>query len=230
MTSGIFQPGTRRDFVKTAAAGGVALALPTLLGSCKLGDGISTTTGGGLGTPLVFDFSKGDTAFLQFLYCYKQLEADLYAQAIAKFSTSGFTTAEQALLTEIHNHELVHRDTLKGILGAANDFTVSPLWSGTNFNDHASILSLAISFEDVSIGLHNGMPQHLLSATNIGILLELVSVEGRHSASLRDDDLPNTATFSPSSLDPSYAPSQVAGAIQPYLNDNLQFINAPTGI
>src|SRR5437588_211411 len=136
MTSGIFQPGSRRDFVKAAAVGGVALALPSLLESCKLGEGITTITGGGQGNPLVFDFNKGDTAFLQFTYCYKQLQADMYAQAMAKFSTSGFTSAEQALLTDIHAHHAVHRDTLKGVLGTANDFTISPLWSGTNFNDH----------------------------------------------------------------------------------------------
>ena len=61
-----------------------SLALPSLLESCKLGEGITTITGGGQGNPLVFDFNKGDTAFLQFTYCYKQLQADMYAQAMAK--------------------------------------------------------------------------------------------------------------------------------------------------
>jgi hypothetical protein len=226
----VFQPGSRRDFLKTAALTGAVVALPSLLSSCKLGEGVSTTTGGGFGNPLVFDFANGDSTILQFLYCFKQLQADMYAQIAAKFTAAGYTAAEQSLYTDLHNHSLVHRDTLKGVLGSSLDFTVSPLWSGTNFADRAGALTLAISFEDVSVGMYNGCVQRFVAAKSVALALELVTVEARHSAALRNLDLPNTGTFAPTSQDPAYTLSSVANAIQPYLNDRLQFVNAPTGI
>jgi TAT (twin-arginine translocation) pathway signal sequence. len=226
----VFQPGSRRDFLKAAALGGAVVALPSLLTSCKLGDGVGTVTSGGQGNPLVFDFANGDTAILQFLYCFKQLQADMYAQIAAKFTAAGYSATEQSLYTDLRNHSLVHRDTLKAVLGASFDFTISPLWSGTNFSDKSGALTLAISFEDVSVGMYNGCVQRFVAAKPVALALEIVTVEARHSSALRNLDLPNSGSFAPTSQDPAYPLSSVAGAIQPYLNDRLQFVNAPTGI
>jgi hypothetical protein len=226
----VFQPGSRRDFLKAAALGGAVVALPSLLTSCKIGDGIATTTGGGLGNPLTFDFANGDSTILQFLYCFKQLQTDMYAQIAAKFTAAGYSATEQSLYTDLHNHSLVHRDTLKAVLGTSFDFAISPLWSGTNFSDRAGALTLAISFEDVSVGMYNGCVQRLVTAKAVALALEIVTVEARHSAALRNVNLPNTGSFAPTSQDPAYPLSSVANAIQPYLNDRLQFVNAPTGI
>jgi hypothetical protein len=226
----VFQPGSRRDFLKAAALGGAVVALPSLLTSCKLGEGVNSTAGGGLGSPLVFDFAHGDSTIIQFLYCFKQLQADMYAQVAAKFTAGGYTTAEQALYTDLHNQSLVHRDTLKGVLGSSLDFTVSPLWTGTNFSDRAGVLTLAISFEDVAVGMYNGCVQRFVAASPIALALEIVTVEARHSAALRILDLPNSGNFTPASQDFAYTLSSVAGAIQPFLNDGLSFVNAPAGI
>jgi hypothetical protein len=226
----VFQPGSRRDFLKAAALGGAAVALPSFLTSCKIGDGLSASTGGGLGDPLVFDFANGDSTYLQFLYCFKQLQADMYAQIAAKFTTAGYSTTEQSLYTDLHNHSLVHRDTLKALLGTSFDFTAHPLWSGTNFADRSGVLNLTIGFEDVSVGMYNGCVQHFVAAAPFAIALEIVTVEARHSAALRNFDFPNAGTFAQTSQDPAYTLSSVAGAIQPYLNDRLIFANAPIGI
>lgn len=224
--------GSRRDFLKVAAAGGAAVALPALLSGCELGETVINNNAPS-GPALVFDFALGDPTRIKFLYCFKQLQADLYIRMAATLATSDFTAADQALVLEIRNHEVIHRDTLKAILGPANDFTITPKWGSTDFKKRNSSLSLAVQFEDVSVGMYNGILQHFISNANIAFALEMVSVEARHSAALRDNFNPKTGTtdgFSPSSADPAYAPSTVGSAIQQYLNDVLQFANAPTGI
>ena len=226
-----FPPGSRRDFLKAAAAVSAAVSLPTMLSSCKAGDKIVGTPGPS-GPPLTFDFSKGDTAYLQFVYAYKQVQTDLYVRAIAAFTGSDLTATEQALMIEIKNHETIQRDTLKAVLGA-DALAVTPTWGTLNFKQAADVVVTARKFEDVSIGLINGMLQHLFSPANIALLLEIQTVEARHSASLRDELVPKSGTstgYSPDTFDPAYPLSGVAAVLQPLVVETLQLTNAPSGL
>lgn len=228
----VFSPGSRRDFLKAAAVGGAAVALPSLLTSCKVGE-TTLGTSGPTGPALIIDFSTGDTAYLKFLSVFKQVQADLYVKAVAGFSTSDFSATQQALITDIKNHEVIHRDTIASVLGSANAVTVTPKWGSLNFKKAADIFSQAIVFEDVSIGLYNGMLQHLLSSANIGLLLEIQSVEGRHSAALRDDQLPKNGSpsgYSPGVADGAYPLSSVGSSLQSVIVETLQYTNAPAGL
>ena len=222
--------GTRRDFLKVAAAGGVAVALPSVLGSCKLSDTTAATTPAGTGAALTFDFAQGEVTFLRFLYCFKLLQVDLYTQTVAKLSSSNLTTAEQALVTTIRNHDLVHRDTLKALIGTANLFTITPFWSSMNFASRTDLLPVAMNFEDASIGMYNGIVQHLLTSGDIALALEIATVEARHSAALHDDYTPNSGTFATASQDPSYSLTGIAIAMQDFMYDHIIFSNAPSGI
>lgn len=228
-----FSFGSRRDFLRMAAASSVATAIPSVLTGCNIGE----TTLGGTATPtgplLAIDFSTGDTAFLKFLSVYKQVQADLYTRIVAAFSTSDLTAAEQALVTEIKNHEVIHRDTIKGILGTSNAVSVTTSWGTTNFKKASEIIQTATNFEDVSIGLLNGMIQRLISSANVALALEIQSVEGRHSAALRDDRLPKSGTptgYSPGTSDASYRLTLVGAQLQPLIVETLQYTNAPAGL
>jgi hypothetical protein len=228
-----FAFGSRRDFLRTAAVGGAALAIPSLLTGCKIGETTLGSSAGPTGPLLTIDFATGDTAFIKFLSVYKQVQADLYARMVAGLATSDLTTTEQAVVTEIKNHEIIHRDTIAGILGTANAVTVTPKWGTTNFKKASEIMTSAINFEDVSVGLYNGMLQHFISSANIQFALEIQSVEARHAAALRDEVVPKNGGptgFSPGSSDGAYALSGVAAVLQPLVTETLQFTNAPAGL
>jgi len=231
-SSGSFIPsGNRRDFLKAAAAGSAVLAIPTLLSSCKVGETTLGTTGP-TGPLLTIDFSKGDTAYLQFVYCHKQVQADFYTRLVAAFSGSDLTTTEQAIITEIKNHEVIHRDTLKAVLGA-DALSITPKFGSLAFKTASQSVTFARDIEDVTIGLINGMLQHLIQSSNIALLLEIHSVEGRHSAAIRDELVPKSGTptgYSPGASDPAYALSGVGVVIQPYVTETFQFTNAPAGL
>ncbi|MBA3645954.1 MAG: ferritin-like domain-containing protein [Gemmatimonadaceae bacterium] len=228
-----FSSGNRRDFLKTAAAGSAAVAIPALLSSCKVGDTvIGTGNSGPTGPLLIIDFAKGDTAYLQFLYCHKQVQADFYARTVAAFTGSDLTATEQVVITDIKNHEFIHRDTLKAILGA-NALTVTPKFGSLAFKTASESVTFAGKYEDLTIGLINGMLQHLISSANIALLLEMQSVEARHSAAIRDELFPKSGAssgFSPGASDPAYALSGVAGVIQPFVTESFVFPNAPAGL
>ena len=66
------------------------------------------------------DLGSGDTGVLNYAYALEQLEAAFYTQVVASFYT-GATAEEQTILTDIRNHEVIHRDFLKAALGVGGD-------------------------------------------------------------------------------------------------------------
>src|SRR5206468_11088392 len=96
-----FSSGSRRDFLRAAAVGGAAVALPGVLSSCKVGDTTATGNPAGAGPVVTIDFSTGDTAFLKFLSVYKQVQLDLYTRVVAGFASSDLTTTEKSVIADI---------------------------------------------------------------------------------------------------------------------------------
>src|SRR5918997_2999328 len=64
------------------------------------------------------NLGSGDTGILNYAYALEQLEAAFYTQVVASFY-AGATADEQTILTDIKNHEVIHRDFLKAALGTA---------------------------------------------------------------------------------------------------------------
>ncbi len=64
------------------------------------------------------DLGSGDVGILNYAYALEQLEAAFYTQVIAT-PYSGITDAERTLLTEIRDHEIIHRDFFKAALGTS---------------------------------------------------------------------------------------------------------------
>jgi len=221
---------SRRSFLKLIGVGGAMVFLPSVLTRCNS----TSSTDTGIGTPnsgnaLVIDFSKGDIAVLQFAYALEQLEADFYTRVVAAFSGSSLTAAEQAVMADIKNHEVIHRETLKTVLGS-NGFTVTTTYGGLNFQDRPSVLKAARDFEDLGVAAYNGAAQYISDVNNLLVAGKIVSVEARHASAIRDLIAPKTTGmtgFAPTSFDDAFSPGKVASAAQNYIVDMLQFKNAP---
>ena len=113
------------------------------------------TTGVNLGT--------GDTGILNYAYALEQLEAAFYTQVVASFY-AGATANEQTILTDIRNHEVIHRDFLKAALGTSAIADLQVDFTSINFADRASVLGAAKTFEDLGVSAYNGAGQLLTDA------------------------------------------------------------------
>ena len=175
---------TRREFLKLVGLGGAVIFLPSVLASCN--NSSSDIMGPpGSGSPLVIDFAKGDIAVLQFAYALEQLEADFYTRVVANFSSS-LSANEQTVLGDIKNHEVIHREALKAVLGASNGFTVNTTYGGLNFSDRAAVLTTARTFEDLGVAAYKGQAANLMENGDIlTAALQIHSVEARHAAMVR---------------------------------------------
>lgn len=219
---------SRRTFLRLVGLGGALALLPGFVVACESEETTAPIDGfPGSGDALVIDFSQGDVALLQYALVLEQIEADFYSRVVSAFSTSSITTAEQAILTEIRNHEVAHREFLRGTLGADGAFTITTTFTGVDFTDRAAALGAARSLEDLGVAAYNGAVQYLTSPANILFLAKIVSVEARHAAVIRDLLDPRAITFAPSAADDVFRPAKVAAALQANLVDKLGFSNAP---
>lgn len=220
---------SRREFLRVVGLGATIALLPGFAAACS-SDSVTGPSNeiAGSGEPLLIDFESGDGAILQLASVMEQIEADFYSRAVAAFATSNITAAEQAVLTEIRDHELAHRAYLDGTLGADATRTATPTFRGINFADRAAVLTAAQTIEDLGIATYNGAAQYLTGTDALLAVAKIVSVEGRHSSAIRDLRDPKSAAFSATSSDDVWRPAKSAVTIQSYLVDKLGFANIPT--
>jgi hypothetical protein len=224
----------RRDFLRAAGLGGAALALA----ACGSGGVESalvapsaprapTDAVVGADGSVTLDFNL-DTDVLNYAYALEQLEAAFY---IAVTSAAGFSSTfaanEQRILTDLRDHEIVHRDFLRAALGSAAIPNLTPDFSAVNFGSRTSVLTTAQTFEDLGVGAYNGAGKYLRSADLLSIAGKIVSVEARHAAAIRAVLAGNrTAAFAPNAFDPALAPAAVLQAADPFIVQNITVINA----
>ena len=219
---------SRRSFLRLMGLGGAIALLPGFVAACDSDEATAPTDGfAGSGEALIIDFAQGDVAILQYALVLEQVEADFYSRVVSAFGTSNITAAEQAILTEIRNHELAHREFLRGTLGADGAFTVTSTFRGVGFTDRAAVLAAARTLEDLGIAAYNGAVQYLTAPANVIALAKIVSVEARHATTIRDLLEPRAANFAPAVTDDVFRPAKVAAAVQANLVDKLGFSNAP---
>lgn len=225
----LLDPGTRRRFLKLMGVGGSALLLPSIFAACD--DEI--TLPGSNGGAVALDLSN-DTGILNYAYALEQLEAAFYTQVVAGFATNGISVAaEQSALTEIRNHEVVHREFLKSVLGSnrIGDLTVD---FGTALASRTSVLTTARTFEDLGVSAYNGAGKYLTVPANLLVAGKIVSVEARHAAAIRDmldttgrafagDDVVDA-----NGLDVVREPDLVLAAADPFVTNPISIGRAPT--
>jgi hypothetical protein len=218
----------RRSFLKYS---GAALAVTALIVSgCKNDDEVNPSD------PEAVDLGSGDTGILNYAYALEQLEAAFYTMVVAHagFSTT-FNSAEQQILTDIRDHEVVHRDFFKAALAsnAIKDLEVD--FSSVNFSDRASVLNTAKTFEDLGVSAYNGAGKLLSDANLLTVAGKIVSVEARHASAIRDLLSPKSASFSgddvvavATGLDVSMEPADVLAAAAPFIKTKISSANLPT--
>lgn len=168
------------------------------------------------------DLGSGDFAVLNYAYALEQLEAAFYTQVLAS-PYRGINSYEQSVLSEIRDHEVAHREFLRGALGgnAIPDLQVN--FSRINFNNRGSVLTTAKTFEDLGVSAYNGAGQLLRDPQYLAAAGSIVSVEARHAAIIRDILSPLSASFAgndvvnSAGLDGARLPSQVLPKAAPFV-------------
>ena len=221
----------RRDFLRIAGIGSAAVALAACGEGGAAAATAPTTTGQPVsatvsGNNIQLDFSQ-DIDVLNYAYALEQLEAAFYTRVVsdANFSTT-FAANEQIILTDLRDHEIVHREFLKAALGAAAIPGLNVDFSSINFGSRTSVLETARTFEDLGVGAYNGAGKYLSSAALLTVAGKIVSVEARHASAIRSVLQPRTGAFAPNAFDPAFTPQQVLTAADPFVVENITVINA----
>ncbi|HSN61998.1 MAG TPA: ferritin-like domain-containing protein [Ferruginibacter sp.] len=214
---------SRRKFLGYVGAGSAAIATASLLSSCDKDDNPSN---GGV------NLGSGDVGILNYAYALEQLEAAFYSKVIMSLY-SGITATEQAMLTDIRDHEVAHRNFFKAAITAAGATPLQDLvvdFSSIDFGSRTSVLNTAKAFEDLGVSAYNGAGKLLTNPAYLVIAGKIVSVEARHAALIAD--LISNGTFSDTTdangLDMAKTPAQVLAIADTYVVTKIDASNLPT--
>jgi hypothetical protein len=144
------------------------------------------------------------------------------------------SAAETAILTDIRDHEIIHRDFFKAALGTNAIPALSVDFSKIDFTSRDIVLGTAKVFEDTGVTAYNGAGKLIKDANYLLLAGKIVSVEARHAAAIRDLMKPLTAFFAGddiidgNGLDGAKMPSEILAAVQPYIKTSISGANLPT--
>jgi Ferritin-like domain/Filamin/ABP280 repeat len=184
-------------------------------------------------SPDAVSLGTGDAGVLNYAYALEQLEAAFYTQVVASLY-AGATEEETQILTDIRDHEVIHREFLKAALaeGAIPELAVD--FTGVDFADRTSVLETARTFEDLGVSAYNGAGQLLESGDFLLLAGKIVSVEARHAAAIRDLLNPLSADFAgddvvdAQGLDQSRGPVDVLPLAHPFIATPIDASGLPT--
>ncbi|HUQ50264.1 MAG TPA: ferritin-like domain-containing protein [Terriglobales bacterium] len=209
----------RRTFLKLSACAAAAI-------------GISTGGGALFAIPMEpkdkdkVDLGSGDTGILNYAYALEQLEAAFYTQALSAPYTE-ITSTEREILTDIRDHEIVHREFFKAALGANAIPALEPNFSKIKWNERKSVLETAKTFEDLGVAAYNGAGRLLTNGDFLLLAGKIVSVEARHASAIRDLLGPRSGDFAPDALDGAKSPKDVLKAAGPFIKTKIEVKNLP---
>ena len=210
---------SRRNFL--GYLGGASALLITAAACKKETSSMGNTSG--------IDLGKGDAGILNYAYTLEQIEAAFYTK-VFESPFSGISATESALLGDIRDHEIAHREFFKAALAAGAIPSLELDFSSVNFADRASVLGTAKAFEDLGVSAYNGAGRLLVSPDYLLLAGKIVSVEARHAAYIRDLIAPGSFAdgLDTNALDMSRTPSQVFAIAGKYVKTKLNISNLPT--
>jgi hypothetical protein len=225
----LYVPIKRRSFFMYAGATAGATAL--LLSSCDDDDDDTTPslpTGNSTNADGSISLGSGDVGVLNYAYALEQLEADFYARVAA---TNGILSGnELSYFQQVAAHEAIHRDFFKkAITGAASSQVLrglTPKYPAGTFDSRTSILATAKSFEDLGVAAYNGAGKLIQTPAYLVIAGQIVSVEARHAAYIRDlidpGSFASDEQVDPSTgLDKAMTPTQVLTVAQSFITEKI---------
>lgn len=150
-----------------------------------------------------FDLGGGDFGVLTYAYALEQLESDFYTKVVNATSfNSTFSVEEKLVLTDLYNHEVIHREFFKvALTGALPNPTTQLLpnlafdYGSLNFNNRLQVLNTAKALEDTGVGAYNGAGRLLTNPDYLLLAGKIVSVEARHASAIRSLLNPNSKDF-----------------------------------
>lgn len=207
-------PNDRRTFLKWGGAGIAALAL----GSTNQATVFANPAATSRQQQTTINLGTGDTGIMNFAFLLEQLEADFYTRVVANNFYAGATAEERQILTDLRDHEIIHREFFKAALGA-NGIPQLPAFdfSLVDFNSRDSVLTNSQAMEDTGVSAYNGAGQAIVSPDILALAGKIVSVEGRHAAAIRDLRIPRNGYFAPHSSDFALDPLEVLTLVSPYV-------------
>jgi hypothetical protein len=215
----------RRAFLQYAGAGAAVMALAAA--GCKKDRSPDMSFGATL------DF-KDDFGVLNYAYALEQLEAAFYIK-VASAPPSTFTQAQVNYFKDVQFHEIAHREFFKKVLGTASIGNLEVDFSSINFSDGPSVLAAAKTFEDLGVAAYNGAGVRLKTDAYLVAAGQIVSVEARHAAWVRDQisngsfaDLSSLTGLGANvsgGLDAALTPDKVLNAASKYIKTKINIIN-----
>jgi rubrerythrin len=226
----------RRSFFRVAGAGAAASAL--ILAGCGKDDPepptpSSTLTLGSF-VPTANANSDPNITVLNYAYLLEQIEAAFYEKVVAT-PPADLQPGELAYLTDLRDHELIHREYLKYALGSsAYDASLSaPLvfnFATLTLTTRTGVWTAAQQLEEIGVAAYNGAAKYLTSAEHLNALGKIVSVEARHAALAREVLQPGSFAdnVGTTGLDDAKSPAQIVALIQPFVPVEISTANLPT--
>lgn len=177
------------------------------------------------------NLGSGDFGILNYAYSLEQLEAAFYTM-VSKNWYAGISSKEKKYLEDIRDHEIVHREFFKNVLGSSAIRELEVDFSSINFNSRESVLGTAKAFEDLGVSAYNGAGELLKSADYLLLAGKIVSVEARHAATLRDliqyGSFADNTVVNQMGLDVFRKPPEVLKIASTYLKTKINANNLPT--
>lgn len=223
----------RRSFLKISGLTLVGTGL--LLTGCNNDDDEEVNQFPGIKNG-VFDLGGGDFGVLTYAYALEQLEADFYTKVVnATGFNTNFSLEDRAVLTDLYNHEVIHREFFKAALTGALPNPSQQLLPGLafdygslNFNDRTQVLATAKALEDTGVAAYNGAGKLLTNPEYLLLAGKIVSVEARHASAIRSLINPNSKDFAGddivsavNGLDTVKNPSEVLAIADGFITTNF---------
>src|SRR6185437_3530913 len=185
-TEQLWKASTRRSFLKMLGVGGTIVLAPGLFQACDAYTP-ATAPGGGGGGSASLDLSN-DVGILNYAYALEQLEAAFYTAVVASSIFGSLTAEVQEVMADLRNHEVIHRAFLKAALGskAIGALAFDQTAVAATLTSRDVILKNAEAFEDLGVSAYNGAGKYLKDPGYLTLAGNIVSVEARHAAAIRD--------------------------------------------
>ncbi|BAU15425.1 hypothetical protein LEP3755_59830 [Leptolyngbya sp. NIES-3755] len=189
-------------------------------------------------------FNADDIGILNFALLLEELEAAFYPAALKSGKITN--SKERDYLSAIGRHEAEHVAFLRQVLGRnalfqTRDLSLNSAGLNALLTSRDKILNTAVTLEDLGVHAYNGAGPSLTNPTYILAAGSIVSVEGRHSAAVRElagrpsteadrDRLVSDANlaanlnpFKGRAYDELYTPKQVVAAVGSFkiLNNSI---------
>jgi hypothetical protein len=211
----------RRSFLKLT---GVSAAVVSTIVGCDNSDPDSIVNIGG-----------GDIGLLNYVYTLEQLQAEFYTQLLADPAfTTTFSADEQAVLTDIHDHEIAHREFIKNAIGIDAIEVLDIDFKSIAFSNKTQTMLVSQEIEDMSVAAYNYIGKLFVDANLLIVIAKIASVEARHSAVIRDLQNPRSANFAgddavdESGFDKALSPQDVMTIANKYILSKVNVNNLPT--